>query len=303
MKSKVKFKNVSKIFELNAKKSEKISKLFSFSNKPTKKFIALNNVSFEVSEGETVGIVGLNGSGKSTLSNILSGVLQPTYGEIDIKGTTSLIAISAGLNGSLTGYQNIELKCMMHGLSKKAIKKVTPGIIDFADIGDYIFQPVKDYSSGMKSRLGFAISVHTDPDVLVIDEALSVGDSTFAQKCLLKMEEFKSQGKTIFFISHSANQMKKFCDRVIWLHYGVIKEFGDANNVVNNYQKFTREFNEMSENNKKKYKSEMLDTQIQPIEKSLARKRRWSKEVFKSFALDIFIISLVFLSGLLVLLN
>ncbi len=278
METKVIFDHVYKSFELYAKRSEKVLHLFSLSQtNSVKSFQALRDISFEVFDGETVGIVGLNGSGKSTVSNILGGVVQPTSGEITIHGETSLIAIAAGLNGNLTGLENIELKCMMHGLTKEKIREVTPSIVEFADIGDYIDQPVKDYSSGMKSRLGFSVSVHTDPEILIIDEALSVGDSTFTQKCLRKMEEFKQEGKTIFFISHSAGQMREFCDRVIWLHYGKMKEIGPAKEVVDHYQEFTKWFNHLSEVEKKAYKERELKNQT--VEGTIERSNKPSENI------------------------
>lgn len=297
---KVELKNVYKSFDLYAKNSDKILNLLSLHKKEKKQFMALRDINFKVFEGETVGIIGLNGSGKSTVSNILAGVIQPSEGEVYINGVSSLIAISAGLNNNLTGIDNIELKCIMHGMSKEEVEKVKPDIIEFADLGDYIYQPVKDYSSGMRSRLGFAISVHTNPDILIIDEALSVGDGTFAQKSLMKMEEFKKQGKTIFFISHSAGQMKKFCEKAIWIHYGEIKEIGDVDEVLKNYTEFTKWFNGLPEPKKKEYKTEMLSGQIIEVkhEKKVREGSVWDK-VFKSSL----VIASVIIMGFLVLTN
>lgn len=296
---KVEFKNVYKSFTMYARQSDKLLNLFSLKRKKNyKQFNAVKNVSFKVNEGETIGVVGLNGSGKSTMSNMLAQVIQPTSGEIIINGETSLIAISAGLNNNLSGIENIELKCMMHGLTKEEIEEAKPSIIDFADIGDYIYQPVKNYSSGMKSRLGFAIAVHTNPDVLVIDEALSVGDSTFTRKSLNKMEEFKKQGKTIFFISHSVAQMKSFCDRIIWMHYGEVKEFGPKDEVIDNYLKFTKWFNSLKESEKKAYKKKMLQGQLSELTQSDIVKK--DKEPLQEILIGSFLITSVILLGSLV---
>ena len=226
-----------------------------------KTFYALKDISFKVEKGDVVGLLGLNGSGKSTLSNILGGVSMPTSGEIEINGEASLIAIGIGMNNFLSGIENIELKALMMGYKKDEIEEIKQEIIDFADIGEFINQPLRTYSSGMRSRLGFAISVYTNPDILVIDEALSVGDPTFTQKCLDKMNEFKESGKTIFFVSHSLPQIRKFCNKAIWLEYGRLREYGDVDSVLPKYQGYINEINKMSEAQKVEYKKNVLKNQ------------------------------------------
>lgn len=261
MEPKVKFENVVKQFKFHEGQLDKLLDLL-FLNRRSKSFTALRNVSFEVESGESIGVIGINGSGKSTLSNLLAQVVPPSSGTVQINGEPSLIAISAGLNNNLSGLENIELKCLMLGLSKEEINDITPKIIEFADIGHFISQPVKNYSSGMKSRLGFAISVHTDPDVIIIDEALSVGDETFHNKCLAKMNEFKEKGKTIFFISHSVSQVRDFTDKVLWLHFGQIEAFGEKEEVLAKYKEFNKWFKALSEGEKKEYRKKMITEQF-----------------------------------------
>jgi teichoic acid transport system ATP-binding protein len=224
-------------------------------------FYALQDISFTAHQGDVIGLVGVNGSGKSTLSNIIAGVIPPTTGEVTTIGTTSIIAISSGLNNQLTGRENIELKCLMLGFKKKEIKEMEPEIIEFADIGKFIDQPVKKYSSGMKSRLGFAISVTVNPDILIVDEALSVGDQVFAQKSKNKMFEFKEKGKTIFFVSHSMGQIKEFCEKAVWLEYGEIKQFGPVDEVIPEYEKFLKSYKSMSNEEQKQFREDVMKKQ------------------------------------------
>ncbi|TDL93363.1 ABC transporter ATP-binding protein [Macrococcus brunensis] len=261
---KVKVENISKIYPVNQTKSDKIFSILQFwkKEKHDEVYYALRDISFEVEAGDSVGLVGLNGAGKSTLSNLLGEVTAPSTGQITINGKSSLIAISAGLNNELTGAENIKMKCLMHGLSEQQIAERYDDIIAFSELGDFIYQPIKTYSSGMKSRLGFAIAVHTDPDVLIVDEALSVGDDTFSNKCIVRMKEFQEQGKTIFFVSHSIGQIQKMCNKAIWLHYGEMKAFGDCIPTVGLYGRFVREYNSYSKEKQLNYKKEMSKGQI-----------------------------------------
>lgn len=253
---KIKCENVSKVYDLNVNKKEKLLSLFTFGlSYKAKPYYALHDISFEVEEGTSVGIIGLNGSGKSTLSNILGGVIEPSSGSVYTNGKPSLIAIGAGLNPEFTGEENINYKCLMHGMSQKEINEKFDDIVEFSELDDFIYQPLKSYSSGMKSRLGFAIAIHTDPDILIVDEALSVGDETFSNKCIDKMHDLQKQGKTIFFVSHSAAQIKKMCKKAIWIHYGEMVAYGEVNEVVRRYTSLIQKVKQKTKKQQLEYKS------------------------------------------------
>ena len=204
-------------------------------------FYALKNISFEVGKGEIVGIIGRNGSGKSTILKILTGVLAPTEGSVSIEGKVSaLLELGAGFNMEYTGMKNIYLNATMMHISKDEIEKKIPDILKFADIGDYIYQPVKTYSSGMFVRLAFAVAINVDPDVLIVDEALAVGDTRFQLKCMNKFMEFVEAGKTILFVSHDVNSIKRFCHRAIWLNQGTLVMDGNTDEVTDRYLDFLK---------------------------------------------------------------
>ena len=226
-----------------------------------KEFVALKEISLELHSGEILGIIVLNGSGKSTLSSIIAGITYADGGELSVKGTVSMMAASAGLDPYLTGIENIKYKGILLGFRKSEIENMIPDIIKFADIGEHINMPLRTYSSGMRSRLGFAISVHINPDILIIDEALSVGDNSFTDKCLAKMNEFKEDGKTIIFVSHSVMQMEGFCDKVMWLHKGELLGIEKPERILLPYCGFAREFNAMSNGEIKNMKPSLVEYQ------------------------------------------
>lgn len=234
-----KAEGLTKNFSLYANQSEKLRSVFK-GNQAESNFWALRGLTFEVEAGDVVGIVGTNGSGKSTLLNILSGVIPQTSGTLSLNGSIGVVAINEGLNWELTGRENIRLKQIMMGNSTKQIKSMMQDVIDFSELGDFIDQPVKDYSSGMRAKLGFSIVTHNDPDILIIDEALSVGDSNFSNKALGRIREFIAEGKTIFFVSHDLEQVRQFTNKVMWIQYGEMLDYGPTQEVADEYAKFTK---------------------------------------------------------------
>ena len=191
-------------------------------------FWALKNVSFDVKKGEFLGIVGLNGSGKSTLLKLIAGVMKPTNGNINVKGTIApLIELGAGFDMNLSARENVFLNGAVLGFSRKEMQKKFEWIIDFAELWDFVDSPIKNYSSGMIARLGFSIATASNPDILIVDEILGVGDFKFQQKCHRRMNEIIENGATVLFVSHSINQIKELCSRVVWLNNGELIDIGE----------------------------------------------------------------------------
>ena len=209
-------RDLNKIYKLYDKPVDRLKEALGLSRrKRYKEHYALRNVDMDIRQGETVGIIGTNGSGKSTILKIITGVLNPTSGQVEVDGRISaLLELGAGFNMEYNGIENIYLNGTMIGFSKEEIDQKLEGILEFADIGDYVYQPVKTYSSGMFVRLAFAVAINIDPEILIVDEALSVGDVFFQAKCYHKFEEFRNMGKTILFVSHDLSSVSKYCDRI-----------------------------------------------------------------------------------------
>ncbi len=238
----IKFDRVSKLYHLQSHRTLKEFLPAFLGRKQTKKeFWALKDVSFEVRKGETLGIIGPNGAGKSTILKLIAGVTEPTKGKVIVNGKVSpLIELGAGFHPDLTGRENIYLNGAILGLTKKEVDKKFKEIVDFAELWDFIDQPVKHYSSGMYMRLGFSIAIHTDPEILLIDEILAVGDTAFQEKCLDKMRDFQAQGVTIIFVSHSLETVETFCRKSLLLMNGQVVIFGKTDRVISNYLKNLR---------------------------------------------------------------
>lgn len=257
---KIEAKYITKQYELAPSRVEKLqATLF---NRDFAVFWAVRGVSFTAYAGETIAIVGTNGSGKSTLMKMVAGIIPNTSGTINIHGDTSLIAINAGLRGGMTGRENIKLKGLMLGLTEQEIDERMEDIIDFSELGDFIEQQVKHYSSGMKSKLGFAISVYTNPDIIIVDEALSVGDATFNRKALAKIKDFQAAGKTIFFVSHDLKQVREMADKVLWMHFGEVRMFGPTREVMDQYDAFVDEYKALDSAGQIQYRDEKREAQM-----------------------------------------
>ena len=233
----VKITNLTKIYKIYDSSLKRILNAFCKRVK-YKEFHAIKDVSVTIPCGEVVGIVGKNGHGKSTLLKLITGVTKQTEGEIKTNGRiVAMLELTSGFDKELTGLENIYIKARTIGMSKAEIEKRMQDICDFADIGDFVHQPVKTYSSGMFVRLAFAVAINIDPEILIVDEALSVGDVFFQAKCYHKFEEFKKMGKTILFVSHDLTSIAKYCDRVILLNKGVKLAEGNPKDMVNMYKK------------------------------------------------------------------
>lgn len=230
---------VSKIYKLYDKPIDRLKEAVSLTHKSYHRdFFALSDISFDVKKGETVGIIGTNGSGKSTILKIITGVLSPTTGTAEVSGNISaLLELGAGFNSEYTGLENIYMNGTMMGFSREEMQRRMDDILRFADIGDFVNQPVKTYSSGMFVRLAFALAINVDPEILIVDEALSVGDVFFQAKCYRRMEEMMKNGTTILMVSHDMGSIIKYCDKVVLLNRGHFVAQGEAGKMVDLYKK------------------------------------------------------------------
>lgn len=238
----IQIKNVNKYFQMYSKPAERLKQFFiKKKDSNSNLFWALKDISINIPKGKTFGIIGKNGSGKSTLLQLIVGTMLPSNGEVHIDGRISaLLELGSGFNPEFTGRENIYLNGAIMGLSETEVHERVPEIERFADIGEFIDQPVKTYSSGMFVRLAFACAVNVNPDILIVDEALSVGDMQFQLKCIEKMKSFRDQGKTILFVSHDTYSIRNFCDEVIWIREGQVHMRGDVNGITRLYEDYMK---------------------------------------------------------------
>lgn len=234
----IKVENLSKCYHIYNKPRDRLLQMLRWGRKQYyREFWAIRDVSFEVKKGETVGVIGFNGAGKSTLLQMICGTLTPTNGFIQkTSRVAALLELGAGFNPDFTGRENVFMNCALHGISRRETEIRFQDIADFAGIGDFMNQPVKFYSSGMFARLAFSAAVHVDPSLLIIDEALSVGDMAFQEKSINRMKEIRESGTSILFVTHSISAVRNFCDRALWIDHGKVQAFGERMEVCDAYQ-------------------------------------------------------------------
>lgn len=280
----IEIKNVSKIYNLYNKPSDRLKEaLFSWKSRHTD-FAALNDVSFDVHKGEILGIIGKNGSGKSTILKIITSVLTPTSGECLVHGKiAALLELGAGFNMEYTGIENIYLNGQMIGFSKEEMDEKLQAIIDFADIGEHIYQPVKTYSSGMFARLAFSVAISVDPDILIVDEALSVGDVFFQNKCYRRFEEFRDRGKTILFVTHDMGSVIRYCNRCVLLNSGKKIAEGSPQEMVDLYKRIM-----VGQWDEKKSVSSQEDLKKQLDESNVNPDKLWKDQISTNPDIEIY---------------
>lgn len=232
--------NVSRCFNLARERVDSLKEYFVRKIKGNlhfEEFWALNDVSFKVERGESVGLIGLNGSGKSTMLKVIAGVLKPTKGSVLVRGSVApLIELGAGFDPDLTARENIFLNGALLGHSREVMREAYDDIVEFAELRDFMDVPVKNFSSGMNSRLAFSIATIGNPDILIVDEVLAVGDSKFQQKCIDRIFEMMDRGTTVLFVSHSIKQVEMVCKKVVWLDHGILKDYGDTQEICDKYK-------------------------------------------------------------------
>jgi lipopolysaccharide transport system ATP-binding protein len=232
----IEFQSVSKSFRGTQAKLLRVYVQEFFRNKPDAPFFALRDVSFRLGEGESLAVVGRNGAGKSTLLGLVAGLAQPNAGRIDVRGrVAALLELGSGFHPELTGIENLRLNASLLGLSRKKTDDVFDEIIAFSEIGDFVREPLRTYSSGMIVRLAFSVAIHVDPDILIVDEVLAVGDQGFQAKCFARIRQFRDAGKTLLFVSHAPGVVKELCDRALWLDHGRVRMDGAAGGVLKAY--------------------------------------------------------------------
>ena len=266
----IEVKDLVKVYNLYNSSADRLKEIFSIRGKKFHdNYYALNGINFSVKKGETFGIIGTNGAGKSTLLKLITGVATPTEGAVNVNGKISaLLELGAGFNKDYTGIENIYLNGTMMGYSREEMKQRIDSIVEFADIGDFIYQPVKTYSSGMFARLAFAVAINIEPEILIVDEALSVGDVFFQNKCYKKFEELKEKNITVIFVSHDIGTVKQLCSRVLWLEHGIQQMVGDSVEVCNEYSNsiLKKRAKEFEKNNNTEFKESVSITKELKLE-------------------------------------